>query len=156
MRRPLRNNRARLALACLALAACTPDPGKSVPITDLWTNTTLDREYVAVTGVLRVNTGIAGRTSCTNNYCTLHLEVPDAAWKPPSGSNNSIRIEVHESTHENAMAPLPDKYTEADSKVTGTGGTVFHHGDKVKVSGKLKCEKDLMPCSMYAERFDAT
>lgn len=142
-------------LALVALAACTPDLGRDVPITDLFTKTDLNREYVAVTGVLRVNAGIAGRTSCRDNYCSLYLDVPDPSFKAPADLSSSIRIEVHESTHENAMAPLPDGYKTSDLKVKGMGGKIFSHGDKVKVSGKLKCEKDLMPCSMYAERFDA-
>jgi hypothetical protein len=138
-----------------SLCSCTPDLGRDVPITDLWTKADLNREYAATTGVLRISGGLMGSTSCKGSSCTLYLDVPDPAWKPASGATTSIRIEVMTGTGENEMAPLPDKYSTSDLKVKGMGGKIFSNGDKVKVSGKFKCEASSMPCSIYAERFDA-
>lgn len=150
-----------LAVLCAAsmLCGCKPEQGEAVPITQLFTDAKLHGKYATVTGTLGISTGIMGSTSCKAGHCTLELRVPEPGWKPPGGGLASIDIEVSVGSGENEMAELPAKYSKTDVKVKAMGGKVIAYGERVKVSGKLRCHgnnnEDRLPCSMSVERIDA-
>ncbi|APR76571.1 Hypothetical protein A7982_01918 [Minicystis rosea] len=153
----------RVVQACFAsclvsVLGCTPEQGEAVPITQLFTDAKLHKKYATVTGVLGISGGFMGSTTCKSGRCKVELSVPDAGWKPPKDVRSTIEISVGVGSGENEMAALPDKYSRADLKVKAKGGKVLSAGDRVKVSGNLRCHgnngEDVLPCKMDVERID--
>jgi hypothetical protein len=149
-----------LAVLALVFAACTPEQGQSVPLTQLFTDAKLHKKYVSVTGVLTLSSGIMGSTSCTASRCKIELSVPDKGWKPPKDTRSTVVIEVAVGSGKNEMAELPAKYTRADLKVKTMDGKVLGHGSSAKLSGSLDCHgnngEDWLPCKLHVERVDAS
>lgn len=150
---------ATLALVlALAASGCTPNVGEPVALTRLFTDAKLHGKYAAVTGLLEISTGIMGSTTCKAGTCNLRLAVDDPKWKPPTGALTSVSITLDVGSGENRMAELPDKYSKKDLKVKAMGGKTFAAGDRVKLSGNLRCHgnngEDSLPCSMRVDRVD--
>jgi hypothetical protein len=53
-------------------------------------------------------------------------------------SGGSVTLMIVEGDCENTMAPLPDDYADSDLLIYDNSGKKIMHGDKVRVSGKVK------------------
>ncbi len=142
-------------LALPLLSGCTPELQKETPLAELFTNAELDGKLVTTTGLLRLSTGIMGTSTCQGARCSLDLWLPDDAAK--INDTKSLTVKLTTGSGENAMAELPDKYAKTDLKVKAMGGKVLAHGDKAKVTGKVKCKngsEPSLPCRMDVDRVD--
>jgi hypothetical protein len=142
-------------LALPLLSGCTPKLQNETPLPELFTNAELDGKLVTTTGLLRLSTGMMGKTSCEGSRCSLDLWLPDGSAE--IGHSKSIRVNMLTGTGENQMAELPEKYAKTDLKVKAMGGKIIAHGDKTKLTGTLRCKigsEPSLPCSMDVDRVD--
>jgi hypothetical protein len=55
-----------------------------------------------------------------------------------SDSANKVILMIWEGNCENTMKPIPDDYEDKDLLILDNGGKEIKHGDKVRVTGKVK------------------